>query len=414
MKGLAIALSAIVMLAAYIIWLAGKPAQAPLLDEATEEQLSSAVPPHGTDGNSLDIYTGFDAMVEALERDIQGASVYVHLIFFKYEDDPVGRRLAGLMARKVAEGVEVRLMVDDAVNMGRRKLYSDMKAAGIQVRGYSPLHVPLRKSDNYRNHRKIVVVDGKVAYIGGMNIAERYGTGLEWGCWRDTQIRIVGPAAADCELAFARDWTRMDAPGSEPVLSNPRYYADPLPQGGTNVEIVCSGPVGEGPVVMERLCSMLDSARDYVWLESPYLIPTKEVKEALCGAARRGVDVRLIIPPKGDRGVLTPLATKAYIQEVLDSGVRIATYDKGYMHSKTAVCDDRLATVGSTNIDVRSYLLDLEVNAFMDDPAFAARMKRVFQDDESCSTFIDPAAWKKRSFFSKAAESFAKLFSFQL
>ncbi len=413
MNGWPIVLCILALLAVYVAWLAGKPGQEPLLDQATGKLLREAVPEHGPDGNSIEIFTGFNPMVEAIEKDVSEASSYVHILFFKYEDDPVGRRLAALLAAKAAEGVEVRLMVDGAVNTGRRRLYADMRAMGIEVREFRPLHVPLRKSDNYRNHRKIVVVDGKSAYIGGMNIAERYGTGLDWGCWRDTQIRISGPAVADCELAFAMDWTHAGVPGSAVELASPKYYAEPFVEGPYNVEILCSGPIGEGPVIMDRICSMLDSARDYAWLESPYLIPTPEIKAALCGAARRGVDVRLIIPPRGDRGVLTPLATKAYIQEVLDAGVRVATYDKGYMHSKTIVCDDRLVTVGSTNIDVRSYILDLEINAFIDNADFAARMKKVFLDDESVSTYIDPATWKKRPLYEKIAEGFAKIFSFE-
>ena len=413
MHGWVITICVLAVLTAYIVWLAGKPSVTPLVDKKAETELRSAVPEHGREGNEIEVFTGFSSMLQAIEKDVEQAESYVHILFFKFEDDPVGRSLAGLLARKVAAGVEVRLMVDDAVNMGRRGFYRDMQADGIQVRGFSPLHIPLIKSDNYRNHRKIVVVDGRVAYIGGMNIAERYGAGLDWGCWRDTQIRIEGPAVADCELAFALDWTHENAPGAALELASPKYYAEPVSKGGIDVDIVCSGPLGEGPVIMHRVCEILDSAREYAWLESPYLIPTKEVMASICAAARRGVDVRLIIPPRGDRGVLTPLATKAYIQEALDAGVRIATYDKGYMHSKTIVCDDKIVTVGSTNIDVRSYVLDLEINAFIYSTEFASRMKQVFLDDESVSTYIEPETWKKRPFFQKLAEQFAKLFSFQ-
>ena len=415
MHGWVITACVLLALAAYIVWLASAPEISPLVDEEVKAKLVESVPEHGSDGNDVEVFTGFDPMLRAIEKDVAGAQSYVHLMFFKYEDDPVGRALADLLATKVSQGVEVRLMIDSAVNMGRRKLYSYMRERGIQVREFSRLHIPfLRKTDNYRNHRKIVVVDGKVAYVGGMNIAERYGKGLEWGCWRDTQIRIQGPAALDCELAFAMDWSREDAPGTVPELASAKYYPPVQASGSVDVEMLCSGPFGEGPVIMHRICRMLDSARDYAWLESPYLIPTKEIMASVCNAARRGVDVRIIIPPRGDRGVLTPLATKAHVQAFLDAGVKLATYNSGYMHSKTIVSDDRYVTVGSTNIDVRSYILDLEINAFMDDEPLALHMKQIFLQDESESTYIDPKAWPKRSFAEKAAEAFAKLFSFEL
>lgn len=409
-----IAICVLVALGFYVAWLAGKPETVALVPEDCAKALREHFPADTVEGNSLSTFTDFDSLVSAIEADVAGAKSYVHLLFFKYEDDPVGRRLGNLLSRKAAEGVEVRLMYDDAVNKSRYPLYRDLRAAGLDVRGFGKMVIPfLRKKDNYRNHRKIVVVDGRVAYVGGMNIAERYGLGLGWGRWRDTQLRIEGPAAAACELAFATDWVHED-PSAAAVLSDARYYPEVPASGTSKVEILCSGPIGEGPVIMDRICRMLDESREYVWMESPYLIPTPQVRDSIIRAARRGVDVRLIIPPRGDRGVLTPLATKAYVGPMLREGVRIWLYDPGYMHSKTIVCDGRYATVGSTNIDSRSFLLDLEVNAFIDDPVYEASLKEIFLDDAARSSEIDPAAWARRPLPEKAAESFAKLFSYQL
>jgi len=407
-----IVIAILLALAAYLGWLLSPPGPPkPLIPEEKEKELLANVPADTASGNDVETFITFAPMVERMEEDIESARSYIHILFFKYEDDPIGRRVAERLARKVAEGVEVRVMVDDAVNKSRRRLYREMRSKGIQVKSFAPMYPPfLRKWDNYRNHRKIVVVDGRVAYIGGMNIAERYGKGLQWGCWRDTHIRITGPAATRCEFAFARDWAYKDGE----LLSDSKYSPLQGAAGSTNVDIVCSGPRGEGPSVMHRICKMLDESTRYAWLESPYLIPTKEIADSLCNAARRGVDVRIIIPPRGDRGILTPLCSNAYVAQMLSAGVRVARYRNGYMHSKTIVSDDHSVTVGSTNIDPRSYILDYEINAFIDDTAYASQMKSIFAEDEAQSEYIDKDAWARRGLLERGAEAFAKLFSSEL
>lgn len=407
-----ILIAVLLALVAYGAWLFSPPgAPRPLIPEDREEALLEHVPEDTRSGNSLETFIAFNPMIARMEEDIETAQKYIHLQFFKYEEDEVGRRVADSLARKAAEGVEVRILVDYPVNMNRTEFYDGLRARGIQVKLFSPMHIPFMKpSDNYRNHRKIVVVDGRVAYIGGMNIAERYGAGLEWGTWRDTHIRIQGPAVTRCEFAFARDWAHKDGE----LLSDPSYFPPQAPAGSTDVDIVCSGPLGEGPLVMQRICGMLDDSERYAWLESPYLIPTREIRDSLLAAARRGVDVRIIIPPRGDRGVLTPLCSNSYIEELLEAGVRIARYRSGYMHSKTVVCDDRCVTVGSTNIDPRSYILDYEINAFVDDEAYALQMKSVFTADEALSDYMDLASWKRRGLLARAAEAFARIGSAQL
>lgn len=406
-----ILIAVLLALVAYAAWLSAPPgAPRPLIPQDREEALLKHVPEDTRSGNSLETFTAFNPMVARMEEDIETAQKYVHLLFYKYEDDEVCRRVAERLARKAAAGVEVRILVDHAVNMDRSRFYDELRARGIQVKLFSPMHIPfLIPSDNYRNHRKIVVVDGRVAYMGGMNIAERYGIGLGWGIWRDTHIRIEGPAVTGCEFAFARDWAYK---GGE-LLADASYFPPQPAVGTVNVDIVCSGPKGDGPRIMHRICGMLDASRHYAWLESPYLIPTREVRDSLLAAAGRGVDVRIIIPPRGDRGVLTPLCSNSYVEELLEAGVRIARYRSGYMHSKTVVCDDRYVTVGTANIDPRSYKLNYEINAFIDDGAYALQMKSIFAADEAQSDYMDLAAWKRRGLLARAAESFARIGSAQ-
>ncbi|MBQ9462225.1 MAG: cardiolipin synthase [Bacteroidales bacterium] len=395
----------------YAFWVLGKPSISPLVDEETAGLLRGGLPEGSLGGNKIETFPGFDPMVESMITDIAGARHHVHILFFKFEDDPVGRRFVELLSQKVKEGVEIRLMYDDGANLKRRKFFRQMQDAGIETLGFNLLHLPFpSKYNNYRNHRKIVVVDGRVAYIGGMNIAERYGKGLFWGCWRDTQIRIEGPAAAQSQLAFAMDWAHEGGK----LLTGPEYYPL-LPEAGNSaVETLCAGPIGDGPVIMERICSLIDSCSKRVWIESPYLIPTKEIKRSLFAAARRGVDVRIILPPRGDRGVFTPLATKSYVAEFLAAGVKIAEYQDGYMHSKMHIFDDRLVSQGSTNIDVRSYIIDEEINVFIDDHDYNRQMQELFLTDESRSVYIKPAEWARRPVLQRIGEAISRIPSFQL
>ena len=407
-----IVIAIVLALLAYVCWLFSSPGEPkPLIPEEKDKALLSLLPEDTSSGNDVTTFTEFFPMVEQIIEDIDKATDYIHMSFFKFEDDPVGRRIEEHLAKKAAEGLDVRVMVDFAVNMLRGKLYKDMRNDGIKTRIFSPMYIPfLRKSDNYRYHRKIVAIDGQVAYIGGMNIAEHYGSGLSWGCWRDTHIRIDGPAAARCEYYFARDWAHKRGE----LLSDSRFRSKPVKKGDVNVDVVCSGPKGEGPEVMRRICKMLDDSTRYAWLESPYLIPTKEIKESVFNAARRGVDVRIIYPCRGDHGILTPLASDSYAEEFMDAGVKVAQYQIGYMHSKAIVCDDRFATVGSTNIDPRSYCLDYEVNAFIEDPVYVQELKSAFLTDEASSVYLDAQEWKNRSHLKRAMEAVAKSVSVQL
>ena len=404
-------IAAAAALAVYAFWLLSKPSISPLVDRETAKALQGSLPEGPVGGNRIDTFPDFYSMVESMLSDIAGAVHHIHILFFKFEDDPVGRRFVELLSKKVQEGVEVRLMYDDAANIQRRKFFRRIQAAGIEVLGFNYCHLPFpSRYNNYRNHRKIVVIDGRVSYLGGMNIAERYGNGLSWGCWRDTQIRLEGPAAAHSQLAFAMDWAHEGGK----LLTGSDYYPELLPAGESVVETICSGPIGYGPLIMERMCSLIDSCSKRVWIESPYLIPTREIKRSLLAAAGRGVDVRIILPPRGDRGVFPPLATKSYIAEFLAAGVKIAEYQDGYMHSKMHIFDDRMVTQGSTNIDVRSYILDEEINAFIDDPAYNMQMQELFLKDESRSVYIEPAVWARRPLLSRLAEAFSRIISFQL
>lgn len=359
-------------------------------------------------GNAVRLYTSFYTMLDDLIADLEQARDHIHFEFFKFEDDPCGRRVAEVLMRKAREGVAVRVQYDDLANLRRKKFYGELKAAGIEVEPFIALTLPFLSADtNFRNHRKVVVIDGQVGYLGGMNIAERYGKGLDWGPWRDTHMRLEGPAVAELQVAFLCDWRFS----SKTLLGDLRYFPSMEAKGETLVQLLASGPMDEWHVAMQGFVQLLATARDYVYVQSPYFVPTSEVMLALKNAALAGKDVRVMIPRRGDSGPLVPLASKSYLSEVLASGVKIYFYDKGFLHAKTIVADDCFASVGSTNIDVRSYHLDFEIDAYMYDRAVAAQLKEFFLRDIEDAELVTPEKWAQRSRFEKLKESLARLFS---
>lgn len=359
-------------------------------------------------GNDVKVYVSFFPMLDDLVADLEQARDHIHFEFFKFEDDPCGRRVADVLMRKAREGVVVRVQYDDLANLWRKKFYRELKAAGVQVEPFIALTFPVLSADtNFRNHRKVVVIDGKVGYMGGMNIAERYGKGLSWGPWRDTHLRLEGPVVAEMQVAFLSDWRFS----SKELLAATRYFPCCGAKGERLVQLLASGPMDEWHVAMQGFVQLLATARDYVYVQSPYFVPTPEVMLALKNAALAGTDVRVMIPRRGDGGPLVPLASKSYLSEVLASGVKIYFYDKGFLHAKTIVADDCFASVGSTNVDVRSYHLDFEIDAYMYDTAMAAQLKEAFLRDMADATLVTPEAWAQRPRFEKFKESLARLFS---
>ena len=359
-------------------------------------------------GNDVRVYTSFDPMLEDLLADMDKATDHVHFEFFKFEDDKVGRLVGEKLRELAAKGLEVRVTYDSAANLTRYKFYRWLRKGGVQVHSFLPVILPfLTSTTNYRNHRKIVVIDGKVGYLGGMNIADRYSKGIRGGVWRDTHARIQGPAAAELQTAFLVDWQYC----SRRFVSGDRYFPCVEPCGDSIVQIATSGPMDEWKVTMQGMIRLITQAQRYVYIESPYFIPTEPVMLALKNAALSGVDVRIIIPYYGDKGVLVPLASRSYVEEALIAGVKIYFYGGGYLHSKTLVSDGTVCTVGSTNLDVRSFEQDFEINAFIYDAAVSRKLRDAFLSDMENSTRVTLEQWRKRSTWEKFKESFARLFS---
>ena len=263
---------------------------------------------------------------------------------------------------------------------------------------------------NCRTHRKIVVIDGHTGYTGGMNIARRYRDGINHGAWRDTHIRIQGPAVAQLELSILADWRFC----TKELLDDPRFFPAQEFQQQNNqtfAQIVTSGPMDEWNTVMQGMVQAIAQSRRYLYIQTPYFLPTHPILLAIRNAALAGVDVRLMLPAVADRSRITLAASKSYFRDLLPAGVKIYMYTKGFLHSKTMVCDDDFVTIGSTNLDPRSLEQNFEVNAFIYDEAVAKRQRDIFLDDMKECSLIDPELWQKRSRLEKFVQSTARIFT---
>lgn len=358
------------------------------------------------EGNQTEIFTDGYAMLQALMREISRAKHHIHLEFYIFEDDAVGRLVRDLLIDKARQGVEVRLLYDDVGCWHvPHAFYEEMRGAGIEARAFLKVRFPLFTSKvNYRNHRKIVVIDGCVAFTGGMNIALRYLKGVSWGGWRDTHLLIKGKAVYGLQTTFLTDWYVVD----RTLITSSRYFPDVTVCGNALIQIVTSDPVGEWRDIMQGLLIAISSARKYVYIQTPYLLPTEPILLALKTAALAGVDVRMMMPVRADAR-LTHLASLSYLEDMMQAGVKIYLYQKGFLHAKTMVSDDTLSTVGSTNMDFRSFEHNFEVNAFLYDAESACALKEIFLRDQKDAILLQKKTWMLRPWHQKAEESILRL-----
>ena len=365
------------------------------------------------DGNEVRIFTDFTPMFQSMLDDISRAKSFVHIQFYIVENDEVGHQLSSLLIRKAQEGVDVRLMFDSWANLFVRSEYYDhMRRGGVKVQSFQKLIPSMFTRDvNCRTHRKIVVIDGHTGYTGGMNIARRYRDGINQGAWRDTHIRIQGPAVSQLELSILADWRFC----TKELLDDPRFFPtqDPslLTLHSSLIQIVTSGPMDEWNTVMQGMVQAIAQSRRYLYIQTPYFLPTHPILLAMRNAALAGVDVRLMLPAVSDRSRITLAASKSYFRDLMPAGVKIYLYNKGFLHAKTMVCDDDFVTIGSTNLDPRSLEQNFEVNAFIYDTNIAIRQRNIFLDDLEECTLVDSEQWQHRPYLEKLAQSTARIFT---
>lgn len=360
--------------------------------------------------NEVEIYTSGYDFFPSLLMEIGKAEHHIHIDTFIISDDPLGRLIADALIDKARQGIEVRLIYDDVGSWRTpNSFFTRMRNEGIEVYAFIPVRFPAFTSRvNYRNHRKICVIDGEVGFIGGMNIARRYVQGTPKQSWRDTHVKLTGAAVYGLQRAFLVDWYFV----SKVLITERSYYPEIIiGQNNSLVQVVTSSPTSLWPEIEQGYVRILTNAKHYVYMETPYFLPTDPILFAMRVAALSGVDVRLMIPYETDTKVVE-WASRSYVIEASKAGVKILLYRKGFNHSKLLVSDDAMATIGSTNVDFRSFENDFEANAFFYDKKIALQVKEVFLADQKDSIDLDDVRrFIKKPFLQRLWESFVRLLS---
>ena len=387
--------------------------------------------PTVSSGNDFEIITRGKRKFELLCEDILQAKEYIHMEYFKFGNDEGGKAIKELLMKKAREGVKVRFILENIANFPiRPRYYNAMREAGVEVVRFTNPRLHFLKfvtSINFRNHRKIVVIDGKIGYTGGMNINDNY-----FNLWRDTHLRITGHAVASLQYAFMDSWltagAELDRPlidyypaidagrQSEPGRVHPRFAAaeydlsSAAAPAGKLMQIVPDEPDLPMPMLLYSYEWAIQHARKYIWLQTPYFVPPDTVLDAMKIAALSGVDIRIMLPERADNFITRP-ANRAYYEEILRAGVRLFLRQGEFIHSKTFVCDDYLSSIGSANIDSRSFDINYEINTYIYDEETARKCKAIYEADLEKSRELTLDEWSKRPWHNRLAESIIQLLS---
>lgn len=358
--------------------------------------------------NRIKFYSDGESTFKSMFEAINSAEDHIHIEFFIFGNDRISNRLRELLIEKAKSGVRVRMIYDYLGSFNLSGMYlKSLRDAGVYVKPFLPLRLRLRRSKiNFRNHRKLLIVDGKIGYTGGLNFADRYIFGNRLGKWRDTFVKLEGSAVQGLQSLFLTDWFFVE----RKLITDPKYY--PLPQKFNEnlVQIVSSGPDSDWESIMQGITSAIMSATRYVYIHTPYFVPTETLLHALIITALSGVDVQLMIPTRSDSR-LTDACTFSYLGDVLEAGVKVYQYREGFLHSKAIVIDDFISIIGSANLDERSFNQNFEANAFIYEKASAIELRALFMEDIANCREVTLADWNNRKRSQKLKESFARLFS---
>ncbi len=359
--------------------------------------------------NKVDLFIDGKQKFTQLIKDLEEAKDHIHLLYYIIRHDQLGTKIANVLIKKAKEGVDVRLLYDD---MGSRSLSRSyirrLERANIKVGAFFPPKIPkINFKINFRNHRKLAIIDGEIGYIGGFNIGDEYlGRSEKFGYWRDTHLRICGDAVKTMQTRFILDWNQASR---DHIPYEERYFIGGE-EGDVGIQIVSSGPDHEWEQIKYGYIKMIMSAKEYVYIQTPYFIPDESLMDALRIAALSGIKIKIMIPNKPDH-MFVYWATLSHIGELLNEGAEVYLYQNGFLHAKTIVVDGKLSSVGTANIDVRSFRLNFEVNSFMYDADIAEKLVEVFKKDILVSTQMTKSLYEQRSIGIKFKESISRLLS---
>lgn len=386
-------------------WGAHRPHPAATLSPASVQQIKLGTALTGAlfyEGNEVEMFTAGEQKMERLLDDIENAREYILIEYYIIEDDTVGRRFRDALVRAARRGVKIRLIYDHVGSFSaKRAFWRSMRDEGIEVYPFFKVVFPLFGTRiNWRNHRKIAVIDGTTGYIGGMNIADRYMS----PAWRDLHLRVRGPVVSAMQYNFAVDWNFMGQPLIE-EWGKAEYIEKEEPVG---IQMITSGPTGHWPNLAMVFQKAIANARKRVYVMTPYFLPDESLLRTLQTAALSHVDVRVLIPFKPD-SVIMRHASFSYITPCINSGIKVYLYQGGMLHSKAVIIDDELVTVGSTNFDFRSFEHNFEANLFIYNREFNETMASEFRNACNSSIKVDPVRWKHRPLKSRILESTVRL-----
>ncbi|MCB2291250.1 cardiolipin synthase [Clostridium sp. CS001] len=363
-----------------------------------------------TNNNSVTIFTEGKSKFDNLKATLKNAKVYIHIEYYIFQNDNLGKSILAILCEKAKEGVEVKLLFD---GMGCLRLpksfFNPLIEAGGEAICFFPPFLPyINLRLNFRNHRKICIIDGEHAFTGGFNIGDEYlGLSKRFGFWRDTHLLIQGDAIDALELHFLMDW-RFAANENAPF--NNKYFPHRPHLGKTGLQIVSSGPDSTFNSIKNGYLKMISKAEKNIYIETPYFIPDDSILEALKIASLSGVDVRIVIPSKPDHPFVY-WASTSYMGELLESGVKCYTYNKGFLHSKFLSIDQSVSSVGTANLDIRSFTLNFEINTFIYDEEITSQLDAFFINDLKSCDEITIESYANRSFVVKFKESVSRLLS---
>ncbi len=364
-----------------------------------------------TKDNHVDIFTDGHQKFEMLLKDIEKAKDHIHLQYYIIKRDGLGKKIRDALIKKASSGVKVRVLYDDLGSRSMTKrFFAKLREAGGEVEVFFPSKLQLINLRlNYRNHRKTVIIDGKVGYIGGFNIGDEYlGLNQKFGYWRDTHLRIEGTSVHDIQTRFILDWNQ--ASYRYDIEYKPSLFPKPEKTGNIGMQIVTSGPDSEWSQIKHGYIKMISLARESIYIQTPYFIPDASLLDTIRIACLSGVDVHIMIPNKPDH-IFVYWATLSYIGELLKAGAKVHIYDNGFIHAKTVVIDERISSVGTANIDIRSLNLNFEINAFIYDDQIASELKQAFIEDIKLSRFLTWEQYQSRSKWIRIKESVSRLLS---
>lgn len=360
--------------------------------------------------NKVEILNNGEATFPAIFTALCTARKYIHLEYYILEKGELMNRLTEILIAKAKAGVEVRIIYDDVGSWSLpKKWIQEMKAAGIQIYPFLPVrfHKVANKA-NYRNHRKIIIVDGETAFVGGLNFADRYLKGVPGiGIWRDTHLKVKGEVATSLQIVFLIDWYFVR---QELLLDKEEYLPYIREDGNVITQVVSSGPDSDWASIQQAYFTMINMARKYVFISTPYFMPGETTLNCIKAAAMGGVEVRILLPHKSD-SYLTNWCSRSFVEELLEAGVKVYWYRKGINHSKVIVVDGIVASVGTANVDMRSFDQNFEVNLIVYERNFARQVAACFMDDLKNSEEESMHRWKFRNKQDKVRESVARLFA---